>query len=72
MVVDASLGSKKCSEIVHDTVVTMIRATRDVQTSHETNLINKVKSIESCLEIGMYASHLKVQIAIVVIYFPLE
>ena len=62
-VVETSLGSEKYSVIFHATVVMNIKAIRDVQTSHDTNLINNVKSIESCFEIGIYASHLKVQIA---------
>ena len=53
--------SEKCSVIFHATVVIIIKATRDVQTSHDTILINNVKSIEFCLEIGMYASDLQVQ-----------
>ena len=59
-VAETSLGSEKCSVIFHAIVVMMIKATSDIQTSHDTNLIKIVKSIESCLEIGMYASHLKV------------
>ena len=59
--VEISLVSKKFSVIFHNTVVMIIKAIRDVQTSHDTILINKVKSNESCLEIGMYASDLSVQ-----------